>query len=173
MNPAAPVMKILMINSSRIDDYLWPLGKFACQTVVECRNDGRADAAAIGMSRPRMPCRLSPLNRRNCKGERPFGERLQWASEKWSNSEVANPGFVSNRLDTTVAVEPADDDPFASNRRPGSRANPKYTTPLSGTGRRSYMDRRSEFPIGPRSSSCAAPRCIRRCGRVPRLPREC
>ena len=173
MNPAAPVTKTLIVNSPRSDDYLWPLKRFEWQTVVESRNDGRADAAAIGMSRPRMPCRLSPLNRKNCTGERAFGERLLRTSEKWSNSEVANPGFVSNRLDTTVAVEPADDDPFASDRRPGSRANPKYTTSLSGAGRRSYMDRRSEFPIGPRSSSCAAPRCIRRRGQVPRLPREC
>ena len=46
MNPAAPVTKILILNSFRSDDYLWPLKRFEWQTVVESRSNAGEGAVA-------------------------------------------------------------------------------------------------------------------------------
>jgi hypothetical protein len=40
-----------------------------------------------------------------------------------------------------TGVEPSEADPFASDRLPVSRANPRNTTSLSASAMRSYMDR--------------------------------
>ena len=58
MNPAAPVTKILIVNSPRSDDYLWPLKRFEWQSVVESRsNEG---AGAVGTFSPKTSRRRSP-----------------------------------------------------------------------------------------------------------------
>ena len=83
-------------------------------------------------------------------------ERVHRDAEKWSNPEIPNPGFTTDRVDATgvdasdpfdrvdaTSVDPSEADPFASDRLPWSRANPKNTTSLSAPATLAYMDRQS------------------------------
>jgi hypothetical protein len=83
-------------------------------------------------------------------------ERAQRDSEKRSNPEIPTPGFITDPVGVTgvepsdsTCVEPSEADPFASDRLPVSRANPRNITSLSASATRSYMDRQSEFLIDP------------------------
>jgi len=69
-------------------------------------------------------------------------ERVHRDAEKWSNPEIPNPGFTTDRVDAT-GVDPCEADPFASDRPPWFRANPKNTTSLSAPATLAYMDRQS------------------------------
>jgi hypothetical protein len=73
---------------------------------------------------------------------------LQRDSERRSNPDIPDPGFITDRAGVTGA-DSGEAEPFASDRRPGCRANPRNTTSLSASATRSYMDRQSQFWIDP------------------------
>src|SRR5258705_535136 len=81
-----------------------------------------------------------------------------------------------NRVDVTglepsdaTGVEPSEDDPFASNRLPVSRANPRTTTSLSASATRVVHGPSEPILDRPGSSSCVHPLCTGECGTVPPL----